>query len=212
MRNTIHIIMFGSVLAFSFASTVHADDLLDKVYMTVNGGFANSNTDIDSVQRAFDQKGLNATIQSVDDTRHGFGLGVGYEITPEWSAELNYLDLEQVEVKFSSTQAINTLEKIHPESGEGVTLSGLYRHALGDKAHVRVRAGFFNWGADYKTTSDPGNPNGTDSDSGTDFYWGVGFGYQLSKSLKLTTEMQRFEFSNDKTEYVQLGIEWRFVK
>lgn len=205
-------LLVASLLTLNLAGPVHASDWLEKAYMTAHVGFANSDTETADVQYAFDQQGINATIQDVDDTRHGFGLGFGYAITPEWSAELNYLDLDQVEVKFTSTQAVNNLEKVHPESGDGFTLSGLYRFALDDKAHLRLRAGLFNWDADYKTIAGPGNNIGTDSDSGTDVYWGIGFGYSLSNSVKITTEMQRFEFDNEKTDYLRLGIEWRCAK
>lgn len=216
MKHSLHKTMLGSLLTAAVTvgatSTAFADERLDKLYLNAHAGFANSNVNVEDVQSAFDRQGLNATVLSVDDTRHGFGIGVGYEISPAWSAELNYLDLGQVDVKFSSTQAINTLEKVHPESGDGFTLSGLYRHALDDKAQVRIRAGLFNWQADYKTTNGAGNPNGSDSDSGTDFYWGVGFAYQLTKYLSITTEMQSIEFDRDKTDYLRTGIEWRFME
>jgi len=39
-------------------------------------------------------------------------------------------------------------------------------------------------------------------------YWGLGFGYEIKKGLMLTTEVQRFEFDRDKTDYLRMGVQW----
>ncbi|MFT7683481.1 MAG: hypothetical protein ACI935_002977 [Moritella dasanensis] len=207
MNNT-NKVLLTPFLSMLLISATQANDILDKIYISAHSGYASSNINTGEVQNAFDKEGLNATVLSVDDSRYGYGLGVGYAITPKWSTELNYLDLGQVKVKFSSPDAIKTLEKVHPESGNGLTLSGIYRYALNDNAHFRVRAGLFNWYADYKTTNGAGNPTTTDSYSGTNFYWGLGFGYRISNSLNIITEIQRFEFENQETNYLRLGLEW----
>jgi len=84
------------------------------------------------------------TVESVDDIRYGFGVGAGYSISPECSVEIGYLDLKQVDVEFSSTQTISELDDVIPESGEGVTLSGLYKYALDDRDEVSLCAGVYS--------------------------------------------------------------------
>jgi len=213
MTSTTQKILVGGLLAITVAGSAQADGLQDsgeltKLYLTGHVGFANSDISQTDMQQAFNQQGINATVQSVDDTQYGYGLGLGYDFTPQWSAELNYLDMGQVDVAFTSTQAINKLKEVHPESGNGVTASGVYRYAIDDQVHLRFRAGLFNWSADYKTITGPGNQTSMISDSGTALFWGLGFGYMVTKQFKLTTEIQRFEFDNEQRTYLRLGLEW----
>mgnify|MGYP000686991732 CR=1 FL=1 len=187
-------------------------DWLSGIYATANIGRANSNTSISEVQAEFDNAGItNTTINDVEDSRRtGFGIGLGYDITANWAVELAYLDLDQVDVKFTSTQAINNLEDVHPESGNGFTVSGLYKYVLGPKTNARLRLGVFAWDADYKTSKGDGSSTGKDSDSGTDMYWGGGLDHQLTDQLTITGELQRFDFERDDTIYLAIGAEWRY--
>ena len=214
MINKINKRLIMGVVAASVTGIAQAEGFtptiaLENIYITGHVGTANSSTTVADVQQAFNEKGVNATVETVDDNEHGKGFGLGYQLTPEWSLELGYLDLAQVDVRFTSAQAVANLEAAHPESGDGVTFSAVYRHQVDDKAHVRARAGLFDWSADYDTFIGPGGQLGEDSDSGTDLYWGLGFGVSLSSDFTLTTELQRFEFSNEERDYVLLGLEWQ---
>lgn len=203
----------GSILLFSLAAPTFADGSgwLSNTYVAANIGRASSGVSVDAVQARFNNSGItNTTINTVEDSRTGFGLGVGYEILPRWAVELAYFDLGQVDVDFTSSQAINNLEDVHPESGEGFTFSALYKQPIDSETHARVRLGLFNWKADYSTTQGNGSMDGTDSDSGTDLYWGGGIGHQMTEQLTLIVEVQRFKFERDDTTYINLGTEWRF--
>jgi len=205
--NQAHRIIMATVLAFSLSS-VQANDLLKNSYITAHVGIAKSNVSTTEVQAEFNRTGSPATVTEVNDRRKGFGLGVGYSLGSNWAVELAYLDLEQVDIKFNSLQTVNNLEHIHPESGNGVTLSGLYLHPLSNMTNVRIRLGVFNWNADYDTTIVGSSQTGTDSDSGTDAYWGFGLDHKLTKNLQLTGEFQRFDFDRDNTDYVRFGVAW----
>lgn len=213
MNRSNHTLMLGSLLLCSLATPSFADenDWLSNTYVTANIGRANSDVSVNEVQAEFTDAGImNTTINAVEGSRTGFGLGLGYEVLPNWAVELAYLDLGQVDVDFTSIQAINNLDDVHPESGDGFTFSVLYKQPLDEKTHARVRVGMFNWKADYKTTQGNGTSSGTDSDSGTDLYWGVGIGHQMTDEFTLIVEVQRFEFERDVTHYVSVGTEWRF--
>lgn len=206
-------LMLSSILLCSLAAPTFADesDWLSNTYVTANIGRASSGVSVDSVQARFNHAGItNTTINAVEDSRTGFGLGVGYEILPRWAVELAYFDLGQVDVDFTSSQAINNMEDVHPESGDGFTFSALYKQPLDEETHARVRLGMFSWSADYNTTQGNGSTGGTDSDSGTDLYWGAGIGHQMTEEFTLIVEFQRFEFERDATTYINVGTEWRF--
>ncbi len=222
MLKSVTLRFIPGMLLLSVGTGVHADTgslskqaqaVLNDMYVTFNVGRANSRTSVDEVQADFDNAGIsNTTIEEVNDQRFGFGLGVGYKIDSNWAVELGYLDLEQVDVKFTSSQAINNLEDVHPESGDGFALSGLYQHPLDEKTHVRLRMGLFNWDASYRTTIASGSRTGKDSDSGTNLYWGLGFSRQLTPQLSLQGEFQTFEFDRANSHFMTLGVSWRLFK
>ena len=205
--------LFSGILLFALSAPAFADERswLSNTYVTANIGSANSGASVDEVQAEFNDAGImNTSINSVEDRRFGYGIGLGYEILPFWSFELAYLDLGQVDVDFTSIQAINNLENAHPESGDGFTFSVLYKHSFDPKTPARLRLGVFDWTADYKTTQGNGTSSGTDSDSGTDVYWGAGMGYELTEEFTLIGEIQRFDFDRDDTIYLAISTEWRF--
>lgn len=212
MRSLNKYTLLNGLLICAVTSPALAEDhdWLSHTYTTANFGRANSHVSVNEVQAEFNQAGIiNTTINDVDDRRLGYGIGLGYEITSNWAVEFAYLDLGQVDVDFTSTEDID-LSKVHPESGDGFTLSVLYKHILEAKTSVRVRFGAFDWHADYHTSQGNGSSTGTDSDSGTDLYWGAGLGHQITDELTLTGEIQRFDFDRDDTTYLTIGAEWRY--
>lgn len=212
--------MFMGTLLGSFVTAASANALaaepeqssvLEGLYLSAHLGTANSSTDIGSLQTAANEAAIALTVESVDDVKNGFGIGVGYNFSPNWAAELDYLDMGQVDVRFSAIQAVNNLADIHPESGDGWTLSALYKLALDERAQLRTRLGVFNWEAQYDTLGAAGGVLGQVEADGTDLYWGLGFAYQLSQSVSFTAEYQKFEFDNDARQYWRAGLEWHFM-
>lgn len=212
MRNLNKYALLNGFLFFTLADPVLAEEenWLSQIYITGNVGLAKSYVSIGEVQTEFNKAGItNTTINNVDSSRAGNSIGLGYDINPNWAAELTYLDLGQVDVDFTSTQAIN-LSNVHPESGDGFTLSVLYKYILDVETSVRFRFGAFDWNADYHTTQGNGSVSGKDSDSGTDLYWGVGLGNQVTEQVTLIAEIQHFHFDRDDTTYLNFGAEWRY--
>lgn len=203
--------VLGTMAALMSTSAL-AEAELSGLYLNAHLGHGNSDTSLSELQDSANRANIPITIESVDDSKNGFGLGLGYSVNENWAVELNYLDMDQVDVRFSATQAIDNLSDIHPEAGDGLTLSGLYQHPLDERAHLRARLGLFDWEAEYDTIAGPGGQfKKTDAD-GTDLYWGLGFAYKLNKSVSFTTEYQQFEFDNDARQYVRAGLEWRFME
>lgn len=209
MKKSLNTVLLAGMLLVPQANADNA--LFEPLYLNAHLGYATSGVSKSDVQKEANKEGINATIESVDDATTGYGIGIGYAFNSIWAVELGYLDLDQVDVEFSAAQAVNNLDDIHPESGDGVTLSGLYRYALNDQFGVRARLGAFSWDADYRTVAGPGGQTRTENDSGTDVYWGIGADYRLTEALSLTAEWQRFEFDNEDRSYFNAGVEWRFM-
>ena len=203
-------ILTAGLISLTLAAPLQANDFFNQTYVTAHIGRANSHVNVADVQQRVNRAGItNTTITSVNDRRIGFGLGLGYELNSNWAIELAYLDLEQVDIELTSTQTIKNLKNIHPESGDGITFSAVYKYPLDGNTDAILRLGVFNWDADYTTTTIGSDSlTGSDSDSGTDLYWGFGLKQKLTKNLSLSGEFQRFEFDQDKSQYVRLGLEW----
>jgi hypothetical protein len=199
----------GTIIMLSLSTSSQAEDWLKGIYATAHVGNADSNSSIREVQADFDNAGIsNTTIDNVDSQRIGFGLGAGYAITPRWRAELSYLDLKQIDVDLTSTIAINNLEDLIPESGNGITMSALHRIPLDEYINLRFRLGAFRWQAEHSAPAGPGSQTQDTNNSGLDWYAGLGFDHALTSQLSITTEFQHFNFERDSTSYLRIGLEW----
>ncbi len=203
-------LMLSSIAPHASAEKAEAGHWSDRLYAVAGFGRANSHVSESEVQSDFNKKGItNTTINDVEGRRLGFNLGIGYELTDNWALEVAYLDLGQVDIKFTSNQSINNLDEVHPESGDGFTGSAIYKHFLDTDTHVRLRLGFFSWQADYQTSVGAAAA-GSDEDAGTNLYWGAGLAHALSREWSVVGEIQRFDFDRDDTTYLTIGGEWRF--
>lgn len=200
-----------AIIIVGLSVPVQAASVFDQLYVTTHVGQANTNVDESRAQTLFDQAGLSTTVSAVDSRREGFGLGMGYNLTSNFAVEAGYLDLGQVDISFSATQAVD-LTNIHPESGDGITFSGLYKYAFNDQVGVKVRLGVFDWETEYETLAGSPLQLSKDGDSGTDFYWGIGVNHRLIDELNLALEYQQFDFDNERTDYLRLGLEWYFLQ
>lgn len=185
------------------------------VYLVGQVGHGTSDISVRELQRQSDQHNLGATIIAVDDNKHSRNLGLGYDISNRWSLELTYLQMEQVNVEFSANQVVTDIDAIHPEAGDGLTVSGLYRYPLADNLSLRARLGLFSWEAEYDTITATGVATvptvGKVDDDGIDVYWGVGADYKITNNLLINGEVQRFNFDNADRMLFTLGLQWYFA-
>jgi len=209
LKNSVRFAIATAAIYGGFANAESSTSWADDIYLLGHAGYADSDVSQSDMEGEFADIGFEANVLSTDGGRTGWGLGLGYQIDEYWSLELDYLDLGEVDVVSTSEQVVSALGDIHPESGDGFTLSGLVRYPLNDRWHLRARLGLFSWDADYDTKR-AGKKVADDSDSGTDLYIGVGAGYQISDRFGLNVEVQRFAFDREETIYTRLGFEWAF--
>jgi len=200
-----------AVMLVMLSSVSHAGDKewWTNAYITAHIGKADSDVSEQALQAEFIGAGINnVTVNSVDDRRNGFGAGIGYRFSSNWGLEVAYLDLHQIDVNFTAISAVPDLSSAMPESGEGITFSGIYRHPLDQYVNFRARAGLFDWDADYRTTATGGQTTSV-SDSDTTLYGGIGLDVSVNQQVSLTAEYQLFDFDRDNTDYFRVGMEWQ---
>jgi hypothetical protein len=178
-------------------------------YVSLRAGAASTDASRGELERRFAKQGVTASVSDVDGDRAGYGITFGYQVGERWAVELGYLDLGDVDLKFSANSTDFNLARVHPESGDGITAGARYRHPLGAGFSAQVRAGVFAWEGDYRTSRD-GIHVDANSESGIDPYLGIGVAYEVMSHFDVDLEFQRFEFDRQPTDFISVGVQYRF--
>ena len=142
-------------------------------------GWADGDTGTGDINSDLLSSGLTAQASSSDDTRNAWQLFVGYDITTRWGVEAAYVDLGDIETRFSGTTTdinafLTSSRDIHPNTAQGWQLSGIFRHELGYLPQFRgvARFGAFAWNSDY--TIQGAGVSRDVTDNGLDLTLGLG--------------------------------------
>jgi hypothetical protein len=159
--------------------------------------------------------GVNTTNISVDESRIGWKLNVGFEVTNNVAIEAGYMDLNDVNTELNPVISdpelfFNHNQKINSNSADGFTLGSVYRYNITDNIGLTGSVGVFNWEGDFNSQSLNNQIIGHDGNKGTDLYFGVGGGYQLSQDVSLSIEWEQYQLDNDKAEMWSIGVNYHF--
>lgn len=123
----------------------------------------------------------------------GFKVFGGWMLNPYVGGELEYIDGGRVEDRGSSLDM----------TGFNASLKAVYPI---DQFSLYAKAGLYLWDADVRIPAE-----GQGSDSGEDFSWGIGFGFDFSDAFGVTLEYQGFEVEDtDTTDFVSASVVWKF--
>jgi opacity protein-like surface antigen len=137
------------------------------------------------------QFGVDVGGFSGDDT--GFKLFGGWMFLPVLGVELEYIDGGTAEDRGVEIDV----------SGFNTSLRAAYAW---DAFNVFGKLGMIFWDADF---SIPGE--GSASDSGEDFSWGIGAGYDFTDNFGATLEYQGFEIEDtDTVDMISANVVWKF--
>lgn len=148
---------------------------------------------------------------STDDTDTGWKAFAGYRI-------MKYLAVEGAYTNFGEATATSIItapgagvvnSKIEAESW---TVSALGILPLGDKFSLFARLGVNLWDIDVSATGTGtgGTASASDSDDGTDWVYGVGAAYNLTKNLSVRGEWERYDFDDGDVDLLSAGVSWNF--
>jgi len=189
------------------------------VYFVVGAGWAwNEDGNKDDLNAVFDERGLSASVSSVEKDRPAGAIGLGVNLSESVAFELAYLDLGEVDVEFVGNTGgqdqtfAQSLSDVHPESGKGVTTSLRYNWQFADRFYAYGRAGVFFWDSDYEVSYLSGSEIGSYNQSGTDLFFGMGIGHNFNEQWKASAEIQRFEFDNDETYHLSAQLNYFFLR
>ncbi|MGB2272056.1 MAG: porin family protein [Pseudomonadales bacterium] len=141
---------------------------------------------------------IDIGIAGVDDTDTTFGFGAGYRLNENFAIELGYQDFGEISV--SSAGASASVE------ADAIQLSVIGGVPVSENAGVYAELGFDSWDADLTYTNVPGFGTGSESEDGTDIFYGIGAYMSLSETVDLKFEYQLHELDGTDVDILGLGF------
>lgn len=126
-----------------------------------------------------------------DDSATGYKVFGGYQFMKYLGAELEYIDG-------------GTVEDLGLEIDvSGFNLSAMGILPVGEKFNLFAKVGMIFWDADI-------SGKGGGSDSGEDFSWGIGGGFNFTDNFGIRAEYQGFDIDEADGDMISLGASWQF--
>ena len=184
----------------------------------VGAGVGKADSTLSANQIETQLSGPDVTVNSVsvDDSRTGWKLKLGYEFSNHVAIEAGYLDLNDVNVQVNAVvtdpaQFFNRAKNLHPNSADGFTLGSSYQYHITDNFGLTGSVGLFSWEGDFNSqltgANQPVSSEGTD---GTDFYFGFGGGYKLTEEVEVSVGWERYKLDKDDADMWSIGLNYHF--
>ena len=141
---------------------------------------------------------LDLGIAGFDDTDSVFTIAAGYRINENFAVELGYQDFGEVSASASGASASVEADAVQLSIIGGVPVS--------ENVGVYAELGFDSWDADLSYTNVPGIGTGSESDDGTDIFYGIGAYLSLSEVVNLKFEYQLHELDDADIDVLGLGF------
>ena len=178
-------------------------------YAGAGGGFTNSSGS--SSQIKDDLSGLgHQTSVSFDDGDFGGKLYGGYRFMNPFAIEFGLTGMEGskskiVEKEPTTPNICGNVAGVHPVTGRGLATSLVGYPYEGQDFSLFGRVGAWIWQADVDVEVEGQEPCNF-SDSGWDFFYGVGVEYRIERSWRARFEWERYEFNQDAIDLVSVGV------
>lgn len=161
-----------------------------------SGFFAEVGAGMTKVDTNIDLSGM-----SVDDEDMFFSIGGGYSFNKMFALEAGYADLGEAEVSVPQIAYSATASADGFYFGPRLTLE------LAPKFEAYGRIGMFVWDGEFKDSD-----GYSESDDGTDIYFGIGAAYKISDQVSLGADWTRFagESNGEDADIDTFGAKLKF--
>lgn len=177
-KNSLVTLLTASLL---YCSTAQAQWSVD-----VQSGYSRTSSDINISQ--LENLGLQVNQFASDNSDWSWGLGIGYEVTPNWQINLGYQDLGNYEFNIEGTAlnptpSVKLASTLGPRSATGIDLGLSYRWELSDSVGLKLGGGVWYWRSDFTSIINQvqvnRDENGGDWFSDLSAYWRISPQWQL---------------------------------
>ncbi|WP_205597752.1 Ig-like domain-containing protein [Paraferrimonas sp. SM1919] len=174
-----------------------------------------SHVDHNELNNDFVNVGIQANSISLKKSRLGYGLGLGYYLSDAWFMQAGWLDLGEVEFRFSgqfsnTQQFYDRAEHIYPESGHGPYIQIGRTFRFNQQWTLDARLGLLSWSGNYQTIPESGPGSGQDKPSENSALYHLNLNYNLNSNWKVGAQLARVEFSNYPLTQIGLTSSYRF--
>lgn len=159
-----------------------------------SGFYVGAGAGITSFDACDDLVGLGLT--SCDDEDTGIKVYAGKTFTPNFAAEVGWVDLGEITAT-------------GPGGTATLGVDGFQIAALG-LLPVNPQISFFVKGGLYMWDLSASGPGGSLSDDGSDFMFGLGMNWNLARQLGLRVEWEQFDIDGDDVNMLSAGVLFRF--
>jgi len=158
--------------------------------------------------------GITPLNSKLDEKSTGFKIYGGYQFSPQFSAELAYVNLGEATLSGNSGDQFivdgttfqflvnNAQIKFEPAL---FSIGGRLSIPMGQAAEFYGRLGLTSWRVDISATAS-GLTGATTNESGNDPYYGLGFGWKFMPDLSLTLDFEHYELDTQGADYYSLGL------
>jgi OOP family OmpA-OmpF porin len=151
--------------------------------------------------------GITPLTSKLDENSTGFKLYGGYQFAPQFSLELAYANFGNAGNQFIVDGTVfqflvNGQIKFEPTV---FSIGGRFSLPISQAAEFYARLGIASWNVDISATTS-GTTAGTSNESGSDPYYGVGFGWKFMPDVSLTIDYEHYEFDTQGGNYYSLGL------
>jgi len=161
-------------------------------------------------------RGINATINNVDNNRVMAQIFAGYEYISRWGVELGYVDLGDVSASINGTVTgiedyFAVGQDIYPQTATGWQLSSIYRYPVSGSLQLTGRVGVFSWTTDYTLQTNTASQDV--SEDGTDIVYGVGLesaNWIKQGGVVSQFNLDRYSINGEDINVLTIGVSYRF--
>jgi len=151
--------------------------------------------------------GGNFSNVDIDDSDTTFGLNAGYRVNPYFAVEVGYQDFGEYSISANSDGSgffwfPGPVEATAEVTGIMLGVKGIF--PVQENFEVYGKAGMNRWDADYDYTDTCCTVS--ESDDGTDAYFGIGATYILNK-VGLSAGYTRFDVADTDLDVFALSVE-----
>ena len=185
-------------------------------HWTLGSTLGEANSDLTKSEAELSTSGVIASQFNVEDSRVGWKFNVGFDVTSNFAIKAGYMDLNEASNDTNSAIADPSIlgyqsNKSLSNTAEGFSLGSVYRYNVTDALGFTGSVGVFNWESNLDGQSFNGNVQGvSDQTGGTDIYFGLGGGYQLTNDVSLSIEWEHYKLNDENTDMLSIGVNYHF--
>ena len=180
-------------------------------YAGATVGTAIADAKASHVESDLADRGFDATV-SLDATNVGWKVFGGYRFDEPWAVELAVVDLGVVDSTIDSDAVdvdalVDAVADVHPFSGAGMSLSGIYFPIERQRVDLGIKAGVWLWDAEVDANAATGETAEIKED-GVDLLFGLVGLVDLGKGFSARVEWEHYFLDNNDVDYLAVGLQY----